>query len=161
MAVPVAYWEAEQCAVVLVLMYSRHGHSEPEPMAASVIYTRGEDGTWKPPEFFSGSSFFHDPVRNRESTRDPDRTPMVYGGSSQALEVTPGRPAYIANGRAAPEVKYLAVVKDGCEDRRPLESHFGAWVVCTEQPGPFEVTGLNANGTVLARLPHPFHPPRW
>jgi tetratricopeptide (TPR) repeat protein len=164
MAVPVAYWEAGQCAVVLVLMYSRHAHSEPVPVAARVVYTRGEDGNWKPPEFFSGSSFFHDPVRMPESTRELgelDGSPMVFGGSSQAREMTPGRPAFIATGSAAPEVKYLAVIQDGYEDRRPLESHFGAWVVCTEQAGPFEVTGLNANGTVLARLPHPFHPPRW
>jgi hypothetical protein len=86
---------------------------------------------------------------------------MVRGGSSQAREVRPGRPAFIATGRAAPEVKYLAVVKDGHEDRRPLESHFGAWVVCTEQPGPFEVTALDATGTVLASLPHPIRPATW
>ena len=100
----------------------------------------------------------HDPVRSRESTRDPDGSPVLYGGFSQAREVTPGNPASIATGSAAPEVKYLAVIKDGREDRRPLESHFGAWVVCTEQPGPFEVAGLDANGTVLASLPHPFQP---
>jgi hypothetical protein len=69
--------------------------------------------------------------------------------------VTPGRPASIATGRAAPAIKYLAVIKDGHEDRRPLESHFGAWVVCTEQPGSFEVAGLDASGAVLARFPHP------
>jgi len=41
-----------------------------------------------------------------------------------------------------PQVKYLAVVQDGRKDRGPLESHFGAWVFCTEQPGPFEVLGI-------------------
>jgi hypothetical protein len=86
--------------------------------------------------------------------------PIVYGGSSQAGEVRPGHPAFIATGRAAPEVKYLAVIKDGHEDRRPLESHFGAWVVCTGQPGSFDVAGLDANGIVLASLPHPFRPTR-
>ena len=161
MAIPAAYWKAEQCAVVLVLSFARHGHGQPEPMAMQVTYSRGEDGRWVPPTHFSGGSFHHDPVRSPESTRAPDGSPMVYGSSSQAREVTPGRPAFIATGRAAPEVKYLAVIKDGHEDRRPLESHFGAWVVCTEQPGPFEVVGRDADGTVLAVLPHPLQPPRW
>jgi hypothetical protein len=161
MAVPIASWEAEQCAVVLILTFARHGHDQPVPMAMQVIYSRGEDGRWVPPAYCSSSSFYYDPLRSRESTWDPDGSPMIYGGSSQAREVTPGRPAFVAAGRAAPEVKYLSVIQEGREDRRPLESHFGAWVVCTEQPGPFEVSGLNANGTVLASIPLPFHPPRW
>lgn len=161
MAIPIAYWIAGQCAVVLVLHFVRHGHDGPHPMAMQVIYSRGEDGPWQPPTGASGGSFFsHDPVRSPGSTRDLDGNPMVRGGSSQAREAIPGRPATIATGRAAPEVKYLAVTKDGQEDRRPLESHFGAWVVCTEQPGSFEVAGLDATGTVLASLPYPLRPPR-
>jgi hypothetical protein len=73
-----------------------------------------------------------------------------------AMQVTYSRAASIVTGRAAPEVRYLAVVKDGHEDRRPLESHFGAWVVCTEQPGPFDVVGFSEDGDVLARLPESF-----
>jgi hypothetical protein len=42
--------------------------------------------------------------------------------------------------------------QDGQEDRRALESHFGAWVVCTEQPTPFVVTALDANGSVLGSV---------
>jgi hypothetical protein len=160
MAIPVAYWIARQCAVVLVLRFSRHGHDEPGPVAMQVSYSRGEDGRWEPPTHILGSAFSHDPIRSPGSMRDMDGHPMVYGGSSQTDEVTPGHPAVIATGRAAPEVKYLAVIKDGHEDRRPLESHFGAWVVCTEQPGSFDVAGLDATGTVLASLPHPFRPAR-
>lgn len=155
MAIPVTYWKAGQCAVVLVLTFPRHGRNEPAPMAMRVIYSRDDDGRWEPPTHIFGGSFSHDPIGSPESMRDMDGRPMVYGGSSHADKVTPGRPASIATGRAAPEVKYLAVIKDGHEDRRPLESHFGAWVVCTEQPGSFEVSGLDANGAVLARLPHP------
>jgi hypothetical protein len=157
MALPVAYWLAGRCAVVLVLQFSRRGHDEPEPIAMKVTYSRGEDGRWQPPTHILGGSFFHDPVRSPGRTRDLDGNPMVYGGSSQAREVTPGHPAFIATGRAAPEVKYIAVIKDDHEDRRPLESHFGAWVVCIEQPGSFDVARLDATGTVLASLPHP-HP---
>jgi tetratricopeptide (TPR) repeat protein len=155
MALPVACWKAEQCAVVLVLRFFRPGHDEPQPVALRVSYSRREDGSWEPLTGISGSGFSHDPVRSPGSIKEMGGSLMVYGGSSRTGVVTPGHPASIAAGSAAPQVKYLAVIKDGHEDRRPLESHFGAWVVCTEQPGPFEVAGLDAAGTVLASLPHP------
>jgi tetratricopeptide (TPR) repeat protein len=163
MAVPVAYWKAGQCAVVLVLSYSRHGRNEPMPMpmAMEISYSRGADGRWEPPARSVGGSFSHDPIRTPGSMRDLDGNPMVCASSFRADEPRPGHPACVAVGRAAPEIRYLAVTRDGHEDRRPLESHFGAWVVCTEQPGPFEVAGLDANGTVLATLRYPFLPPRW
>ncbi len=77
---------------------------------------------------------------------------MVYGGTAEAGRPVPGYPAMVVAGRAAPEVRYLAVIQDGQEDRRPLESHFGAWVVCTERPGPFQIAGFDEHGTLLARL---------
>ncbi|HUY51042.1 MAG TPA: hypothetical protein VMV92_35945 [Streptosporangiaceae bacterium] len=43
-------------------------------------------------------------------------------------------------------------------DRRPLESRFGAWVVCTEQASPFQVTALDQNGTVLSSIEESFPP---
>jgi hypothetical protein len=107
------------------------------------------------PSYVFGSGFYHDPIARPGDRREMDGRPMVGGGTSQARQVTPGYPAFIATGRAAPEVKYLAVTQDGHEDRRPLRSHFGAWVVCTEQPGPFEVAGIDQNGTVLASLRYP------
>jgi hypothetical protein len=160
MAIPVAYWKAEQCAVVLVLRFPGHGYDQAGPIAMQVTYARGADGRWEPPTHIVGTGFAHDPVRNPGSMRDLGGRAMVQAGSSQAREVTPGHPACIATGRAASQVKYLALIKDGHEDRRPLESHFGAWVVCTEQPGPFEVAGLDADGAVLASLPLPFRVPR-
>lgn len=42
----------------------------------------------------------------------------------------------------------------GHEDRRRLESHFGAWVICTEQTSPFQVTALDENGAVLGSIPY-------
>lgn len=48
----------------------------------------------------------------------------------------------------------IALVQDGQEDRRVLESHFGAWVVCTERTSPFEVTVLDENGVVLGSIPY-------
>lgn len=160
MAIPVACWKAEQCAVVLVLRFSRHGRGEPSPTVMQVTYSRGDDGRWEPPTHIAGTGFSHDPIRNPGSMRDLGGSPMVCGGSSHTDAVLPGRPAVIAVGRAVPEVKYLALIKDGHEDRRLLQSHFGAWVVCTEQAGPFDIVGLDANGAVLASLPCPLGPSR-
>lgn len=151
MAIPVAHWTAGQCAVVLVLRFSKHGHEKPYPVAMQVTYSRGAAG-WEPHSHAAGTGFSHDPVATPGDKRDLGGRAMVASGASEADQVTPGHPAFIATGRAAPAVKYLAVTQDGREDRRRLDSHFGAWVVCTEQPGPFEVAGIDENGTVLAGL---------
>jgi tetratricopeptide (TPR) repeat protein len=156
MAIPVAYWKAGPCAVVLILRFS-YLTGEPTPMAMPVTYSRAADGTWEAPTgAFSAGSFSHDPIADPGGQRDLGGRPMTGGRGSWATEITPGSPASIVTGRAAPEVRYLAVVKDGQEDRRPLESHFGAWVVCNEQPGPFDVVGFSEGGDVLSRIPHSF-----
>jgi len=129
------------------------------PMVMEVTYSRREDGSWEPSRHVMGRGYSHDPIRSPGSLRDLGGQLMVGGGGSYAAEPTPGRPASVITGRAAPEVKYLAVIKDGHEDRRPLASHFGAWVVCAQQPGPFEVVGLDANGTVLDRIPYSVRTP--
>ncbi|HEX5302350.1 MAG TPA: hypothetical protein VFW50_35685 [Streptosporangiaceae bacterium] len=155
MAIPVACWKARSCAVVLVLYFS-HVTGEPVPMAMPVTYSRTADGTWKTPAHIVSSGFSHDPIADPGGQRVLDGQPMVCGGGSWATEITPGYPAAIVTGCAAPEVRYLTVIKDGHEDRRTLESHFGAWVVCTEQSGPFDVAGLSESGDVLGRLPQSF-----
>lgn len=55
-------------------------------------------------------------------------------------------------GRVSPAVTTLAVVQDGHEDRRPLRSHFGAWVVCVERWAPFQVNALDEAGTVIGTI---------
>jgi hypothetical protein len=49
-------------------------------------------------------------------------------------------------------VKYVALIQDGHEDRRPLDNHFGAWVIRAEKPGQFAVAALGENGTTLAEV---------
>jgi tetratricopeptide (TPR) repeat protein len=157
MAIPMAYWKADQCAVVLVLLYFRHGRAKPEPSALKLIYSRAEHG-WKAPTGASGGGFAYDPVAGPGNLRDLGGRLMVRGGTSEAAEVTPGRPAFTAAGRAAPEVRSLVLIQDGREDRRLLESHFGAWVICTDRPPPLDLAGIDRNGNVVARLS--FGPPR-
>ena len=134
------------------------GRRKPSPVAFKATYSRTPDG-WTAPAHFHGSSFHHDPIASPGDRREMDGRPMIISAGSVATEVTPGHPAVVAVGRAAPDVRYLAVIKDGREDRRPLDSHFGAWIVCTEQLGPFEIVGFDENGTVLARLTHDSQPP--
>jgi tetratricopeptide (TPR) repeat protein len=155
MAIPVAHWTAGQCAVVLVLrFFAGRGRERPGPAAMQLTYERGEGG-WQPHSHAHGSGFSSDPIASPDDWHDLDGRAMVVSGTSEASEVTPGHPAFIATGRAAPQVTYLVVTQDGREDRRRLDSHFGAWVVCAEQLEPFEVAGLDENGNVLARLSFP------
>lgn len=66
--------------------------------------------------------------------------------------VTAGGSDTMRHGRAAPAVQYIALLQDDREDLRPLESHFGAWVTCTEQPSPYQIEGRDDDGNVLARF---------
>ena len=69
-----------------------------------------------------------------------------------------GSPAMVVHGRVGPAVAHLVLTQDGHEDRRRLESHFGAWVVCTEQSSNFQVAALDENGIVLASIDESFPP---
>jgi hypothetical protein len=151
MAIPVAYWKAEQYAVVLVLHYSRLSRSAPDPMQMMHVYSRASDGSWTPPSgLVADIGFGYDPIANPgDDVRPRDGRKMVTGGGSFGREAKPGLPPTVVTGLAAAEIKYLAVIQDGSERRRPLESHFGAWVACTEQPGEFEIAGLDEDGDVL------------
>lgn len=84
----------------------------------------------------------YDPIANPGSLRDLGGSAMVTGGGT---ETEP-------HGRASPAVKYIALIQDGRDDLRPLESHFGFWVVSTEESAPFHVEGREARGNVLARI---------
>ena len=49
-------------------------------------------------------------------------------------------------------MKYLALIQDGHEDRRPLDNHFGAWVIRADEPGQLAVAALDEDGTILAQV---------
>jgi tetratricopeptide (TPR) repeat protein len=162
MAIPVSYWKAEQYAVVLVLRYTRPWRSRPHPTQLMVVYSRASDGTWTPPSGAGGTGFPYDPIaRPGGAMHALGGRPMVTGGRSYTREAAPGRPATIATGLAAPEIKHLAVIQDGSEDRRPLKSHFGAWVVCTEKTGEFAIAGLDQEGNVVDNIRQAVRPQDW
>jgi len=82
MAIPVAYWKAEQCAVLLVLRFSRHGRGTPVPMVMQVVYSHTGDG-WILPRYVFGSGFYHDPIARPRDRREMDGRSMVGGGDLQ------------------------------------------------------------------------------
>ena len=154
MAIPVAYWVASQCAVVLFLRFLRH-RRERNPMILHVTYARTGAG-WTRNMYSSGTGFGLDPIAEPGGLRALGGQPMTGGGSMHYQEQPPpGYPAAVVTGLVAPAVTQIALIQDGHEDRRPLQSHFGAWVVCTERLGSFQVAGLASDGTVLATLDYP------
>lgn len=138
MAVPVAYWAARETAVVLFLEFRRHRRTW-HPMALMATFTR-QDGEWTPSTHWHGTSF-HDPFTDPGGRRGLAGRPIAFSGGFGGI---------ICHGTAAPAVKYLALIQDSHQDRRSLDNHFGAWVICAEKPGQCTVAALDENGTTLA-----------
>ncbi|HCU97210.1 MAG TPA: hypothetical protein DHU96_32665 [Actinobacteria bacterium] len=140
MVIPMAYWTARQTAVVLFLRFHRLRRTW-HPMALMATFTR-HDGEWKPDAHWHGTSF-HDPFT------DPGG---LYGLAGRPITVSGSLGGFICHGTAAPAVKYLALIQDGHQDRRPLDNHFGAWVICAETPDQLAVAALDENGTTLTEI---------
>jgi tetratricopeptide (TPR) repeat protein len=150
MAIPVAHWTASQHAVVLFLRF--HGRGPRKwPMAIMMTFSR-DHGLWTADSQWVGTGFDHDAIANPGDLESLDGRAMVVSGEARADQPVPGDLAVIWQGRAASEVRQIALIQDGREDRRPLDNHFGAWVVCTEKPSPFHVTALDQDGAVLADI---------
>ena len=142
MSIPVAYWTANLRAVVLFLGWEDEEEWFPEMTMAT--FTRDGD-SWTSPKHWMGTGWSHDPIANPRSRRDLGGRAMVTGGGSET----------VMHGRVAPAVKEIGLIQNGHEDRRPLESHFGAWVVCTDEPSPFRVTAYSKSGVMLADIEGP------
>jgi hypothetical protein len=46
----------------------------------------------------------------------------------------------------------IGLIRNGHEDRRPLQSNFGAWVICIDEPSPYRVTAYDNSGVMLADI---------
>ena len=109
---------------------------------------------------WTSKSWSHDPIAKPGALRDVAGKTIGSSGEASTKHPEPGYPAAVVVGRAAPTVKQIALIQDGHQDRHPLESHFGAWAVCTDKPGPYDVAAFDDHGIMLATLQHPFPPPR-
>jgi hypothetical protein len=141
-----AYWAAREMAVVLFLNFGRHRRAW-QPIATKVTFT-WQNQEWKADAHWH-SSRFHDPFADPGGLHGLRGETITYCGSSR------GDGGTTLHGIAAPPVKYLAVIQDSHQDRRPLDNHFGAWVIRTDRPGPFQVAALDENGTTLAEIEFP------
>ena len=158
MTIPIAYWTADRCAVVLFLSFHRDGRHGPQPVATMGEYSR-DAGQWVAvPGFWVGTSFSIDPIARPDDGRDLAGRPIAAGSGAWSDQPTPGRPARIMHGRVGPGVTELILVQDGREIRRRLDSHFGAWVICSEHATPFQVCALDADGTILGSINEPSPP---
>ena len=92
------------------------------------------------------------------SLRDLDGQAIVGGCAMSNPQAGPGIPAAVMSGRVSPAVTSIALVQGDREDGRPLQSHFGAWVVCTEEWSPFQIDAVDDAGTVIGAVPGPLGP---
>ena len=151
MSIPVAFWTSAACAVVLFLHYSRQSGGPADPVVSQVGYYRDGDG-WRAHPHWTGHGWSHDPVGKPDDVRDLGGRAIVASGGSFTDRPRPGRPAITVTGRVSPAVTAIALVHDGQEDRRPLRSHFGAWVVCLEPWSPYQVKALDEAGAVIGSI---------
>jgi hypothetical protein len=151
MSFPIASWTAGRCAVVLFLHF-RQLDDYMAPLVKMATYFR-EGERWTAHRMWASIGWHHDPIAHPGSLRSLGGGVIVTGGGSFDAQAEPGHPAAVRMGRVAPAVRQIALIQDGEEDRRPLASHFGAWVVCTDRTSPFEVTALDENGAVLHSIP--------
>jgi hypothetical protein len=147
MAIPVAYWTAGLCAVVLFLEF-QHDSDVPEPVVLMGGYSC-DAGSWAAHRNWFVTGWSDDPIANQGRVPDLDGRVIATSGGTRSKVPRPGVPAAVVHGRAAQVVSEIGLIQDGREDRRPLESHFGAWVICTERPGPFRITAYDKNGFKL------------
>ena len=156
MAIPLAYWTAGDTAVVLFLHFVRHRRGWSS--AAIPVTLARQDGQWKALAGHRAGTSFHDPFTDPGDLHGLAGRPIISGGGSH------GAGTAIRYGTAAAAVRQVALIQDGQEDRRPLHSHFGAWIIITSRPGPFTVAAIDANGTALGEIAfdpakHPGAPP--
>jgi len=111
------------------------------PMALTATFTR-QDGQWTAEGTHWHGTGFHDPFTDPGGLYSLGGEPIVYSSTSET----------IWHGTADASVKYLALIQEGHEDRRPLDNHFGAWIVRADKPGPFRVAAIDENGTPLAEI---------
>jgi hypothetical protein len=153
--IPISYWTAPDCAVVVFFYFSELPGSGVRPFVSKIPYYK-EAGKWTVGTHgeFTGSGFPFDPVTEPEWIDDLDGSHFV--NSSLSRKQVEGKSLmWVAAGRASREVAYVALVQSGTQDRRRLNSHFGTWVVCTQVREPFDVVAFDSSGQELSRLCYP------
>jgi hypothetical protein len=87
-------------------------------------------------------------------------TPQIFQGRGRSSgtftdQPRPGHPAYVVTGRVSAAVTAITLIQDGSEDRRDLHSYFGALVICTEHPSPYQINALDTTGAIIGSIDGP------
>ena len=123
--------------MVLFLQFHRNEDGGQDPVALMGTYSRDED-QWIAHRSWMGTGFSPDPIARPGDLRHLDGQPITVSGHGWSSRSAPGHPVTVMHGQVGPGVTDGLLVQDGRDDRRPLDSRFGAWVVCTEQASPFQ-----------------------
>jgi hypothetical protein len=146
MAVPLAFWVAASCAVVLFLRYPDRREDTGQPIALMATFSQQDDG-WVPHRHSLGLLWL-DPIEE-PGVSGLDGRAITESGGCFTDQPFPGHPAAVVVGLVSPAVAAIALVQEGHEDQRDLQSHFGAWVVCTEKWVPYRIDALDGTGAVI------------
>ena len=154
MSIPIACWEASSSAVVLFLRYLRIAGASPIPIATiGSFYRHGQQ--WLPHVNWASTGWSHDLVADQKSLSDLDGQAIVGGCAMSSPQASRGIPVAVMTGRVSPVVSSIALVQGDRVDRRPLQSHFGAWVVCVEEWSPFRIDAVDDAGTAIGTVTGP------
>jgi hypothetical protein len=114
-------------------------------------YIRQRD-RWIAEQYWAGVSW-RDVITQPDPFRELGGRAITEGGGSSARQQpAPGKLAVVITGSVSPAVTTLALVQDGHQVRRDLQSHFGAWVVCTEKWAPYRIEAFNESGKVIETI---------
>lgn len=150
MAVPIAYWRDHSCAAVLFLEYRKLPDGTFTPAVTMGRY-RPDRGSWRPFRHWTGTGWSYDPLKPAPDYDRDRRTITIGGGTFPDPEHLRDQWA-VVHGRVTSDVARLRLVVGNERLERAVDSHFGAWIVCVDQPGAFALNALDAGGAVIASL---------
>jgi len=150
MCIPVAYWTAAESAVVLFL------HWDASPIDGKVMTSvwspqfLRDGGSWRSVSPIFGHGWGTDPINGTPTTYALGGRSICTGGEHRPHAIGPGCP-FVVMGEVAALVTELSVVQSTVVRRR-LDSHFGAWVVCMEEAGPYAIEAYDSSGELVGRI---------
>jgi len=154
MTLPLAYWKGTSCSVVLFLRYTVLSDGTFQPGVSFLSYHR-EGGSWIPNQYGGGAGWPSDPIASPDSLSDLAGRHVVVCGGTVTDDPKPNYPAIIAAGRVSPEVAEISFVQGKRIQRRPVDSHFGAWVVCSDKWEPYAVLAYDGAGRMIGEVGGP------
>lgn len=150
MAVPIAYWRNRSCGAVLFLEYRKLRDGTFMPAVMMGCY-RPDGDAWRPVRPWTGTGWSYDPLKPVPDY-DRDRRTITTGGGTFPDPAHPRDQWAVVHGRVTTDVARLRLVVGNERQERPVDAHFGAWIVCVDRPGSFTLEALDEASAVIASL---------